>query len=130
MTREESYGQEDFKESELENTPTLESHRGGFGEFGGQTSALIERNFRERIILVGVSFPPHDDEYLSASLDELELLVDTAGADVVGRVVQRRNNPDPATFIGKGKVEEIRQLALQTDCDTVVFDDELNPSQQ
>ena len=64
-----------------------ESHRGGFGDFGGQSNSLIDRNFRERIILVGVSFPPHDDDLLSASLDELELLVDTAGADVVGRVV-------------------------------------------
>jgi GTP-binding protein HflX len=107
-----------------------ESHRGGFGDFGGQSNTLIDRNFRERIILVGVSFPPHDDDLLSASLDELELLVDTAGADVVGRVVQRRNNPDPATFIGKGKVQEIKELALETDCDTVVFDDELSPSQQ
>jgi len=120
----------DVQESELGTIPTPESHRGGFGDFGGQTNALIERNFRERIILVGVSFPPHDDDILSASLDELELLVDTAGADVVGRVVQRRNNPDPATFIGKGKVQEIKELALQTDCDTVVFDDELSPSQQ
>ena len=107
-----------------------ESHRGGFGEFGGETSAFIERTFRERIIVVGVSFPPHDDEEVDASLDELALLVDTAGADVVGRVVQRRDRPDPSTFIGSGKVDEIRQLAEATDCDTVVFDDELTPAQQ
>ncbi len=107
-----------------------ESHRGGFGEFGGETSAFIERTFRERIILVGVSFPPHDDEAMDASLDELELLVVTAGADVVGRVIQRRSAPDPATYIGSGKVAEIRELAIATDCDTVVFDDELNPAQQ
>ena len=107
-----------------------ESHRGGFGEFGGETSAFIERTFRERIIVVGVSFPPHDDEEVEASLDELALLVDTAGADVVGRVVQRRDRPDPATYIGSGKVDEIRELAEATDCDTVVFDDELTPAQQ
>ena len=107
-----------------------ESHRGGFGEFGGETSAFIERTFRERIIVVGVSFPPHDDDEVDASLDELALLVDTAGADVVGRVVQRRDRPDPATFIGSGKVDEIRELAEATDCDTVVFDDELTPAQQ
>jgi GTPase len=110
--------------------PVEESHRGGFGEFGGESGAFIERTFRERIVLVGVSFPPHDDEAVEASLDELELLVDTAGADVVGRVVQRRGAPDPATYVGKGKVEEIRQLAEVTDCDTVVFDDELSPAQQ
>ena len=107
-----------------------ETHRGGFGEFGGETSAFIERTFRERIIVVGVSFPPHDDEEVDASLDELALLVDTAGADVVGRVVQRRDRPDPATYIGSGKVDEIRELAEATDCDTVVFDDELTPAQQ
>lgn len=107
-----------------------ETHRGGFGEFGGETSAFIERTFRERIIVVGVSFPPHDEEFVEASLDELELLVDTAGADVVARVVQRRSAPDPATYIGSGKVEEIRALAEATDCDTVVFDDELSPAQQ
>ncbi len=112
------------------SAPVDGGHRGGFGEFGGETSAFIERTFRERIILVGVSFPPHDDEAVDASLDELELLVDTAGADVVGRVVQRRSAPDPATYVGSGKVEEIRQLAEAADCDTVVFDDELSPAQQ
>jgi hypothetical protein len=107
-----------------------ETHRGGFGEFGGETSAFIERTFRERIVLVGVSRPPYDDEAVEASLDELELLVDTAGADVVGRVVQRRQAPDPATYIGSGKAEAVRELAEATDCDTVVFDDELSPAQQ
>lgn len=106
------------------------THRGGFGEFGGESGAFIERTFREKIIIVGVSFPPHDDELVQESLDELELLIDTADADVVGRVVQRRDHPDPATYVGKGKVEEIKALAEATDCDTVVFDDELTPAQQ
>jgi GTP-binding protein HflX len=110
--------------------PGAETHRGAFGEFGGETSAFIERTFRERIIVVGVSFPPHDEEAVEESLDELELLVDTAGADVVARVVQRRSAPDPSTYIGSGKVAEIRELAEATDCDTVVFDDELSPAQQ
>lgn len=83
--------------------PDTETHRGAFGEFGGETSAFIERTFRERIIVVGVSFPPHDEEAVEESLDELELLVDTAGADVVARVVQRRSSPDPATYIGSGR---------------------------
>ena len=112
------------------STPVDGGHRGGFGEFGGETAAFIERTFRERIILVGVSFPPHDDEGVDASLDELELLVDTAGADVVGRVVQRRAAPDPATYVGSGKVQAIREMAEAADCDTVVFDDELSPAQQ
>ncbi len=66
----------------------------------------------------------------SSRLDELALLVDTAGADEVGRVVQRRQSPDPPTYVGKGKAEELREVALAIDCDTVVFDDELTPAQQ
>jgi GTP-binding protein HflX len=107
-----------------------EGHRGAFGDFGGESSAFIERAFRERILLVGVDLPPHDQEAVEASLDELHLLIDTAGADEVGRVVQRRHAPDPATYVGRGKAEEIRELAELTDCDTVVFDDELTPAQQ
>ncbi len=107
-----------------------DGHRGAFGEFGGESGAFIERTFRERILLVGVDLPPHDAESVDASLDELALLIDTAGADEVGRVVQRRGAPDPATYVGRGKVEEIRELAEATDCDTVVFDDELSPAQQ
>lgn len=107
-----------------------ETHRGAFGEFGGETSAFIERTFRERIVIVGVVFPGDDPELVEESLDELELLIDTAGADVVARIVQRRQQPDPATFVGKGKVQEIFELAEAFDCDTVVFDHELAPSQQ
>ncbi|HMY86244.1 MAG TPA: GTPase HflX [Microthrixaceae bacterium] len=81
-------------------------------------------------MLVGVALPGVADDALDESLDELELLVDTAGADVVGRVVQRRSAPDPATYVGSGKAEEIRRVAEATDCDTVVFDDELSPAQQ
>jgi GTP-binding protein HflX len=106
-----------------------ESHRGAFGEFGGESSGLIERTFRERIVLVGVTLPGETDEDTDAALDELELLVDTAGADVVDRVVQRRTSPDSATYIGKGKAEEVRLVAEALDADTVVFDDELSPTQ-
>jgi GTP-binding protein HflX len=107
-----------------------DTHRGGFGDVGGESRGLIERNFRERIVLVGVTMPPASDDDTDASLDELELLVDTAGADVLGRVVQRRQSPDPGTYIGKGKADEIRELSESIDSDTVVFDDELSPAQQ
>ena len=90
---------------------------------------LIERAFRERILLVGVVFPGLTNEMVDEELDELTLLVDSAGADVVGRVVQRRDAPDPATFVGRGKAEEIAQLSRSLDVDTVVFDDELTPAQ-
>jgi GTPase len=92
--------------------------------------ALIERAFREKIVLVGVTIPPESVEDTENSVDELSLLVDTAGADEVGRVYQRRQAPDPPTYVGKGKAEELREVALATDCDTVVFDNELTPAQQ
>jgi GTP-binding protein HflX len=90
---------------------------------------LIERAFRERILLVGVVFPGLTNEMVDDELDELALLVDSAGADVVGRVVQRRDSPDPATFVGRGKAEEIAELSRNLDVDTVVFDDVLTPAQ-
>jgi GTP-binding protein HflX len=93
-------------------------------------TTLIERGIREKIVLVGVTIPPGREEDTEASLDELAQLVDTAGADEVARVEQRREAPDPAYFIGKGKAEELRELCLAVDADTVVFDNELTPAQQ
>ncbi|MEI8404427.1 MAG: GTPase HflX [Actinomycetes bacterium] len=91
---------------------------------------LIDRSFRERIILVGVLFPRTDPDALDAELDELESLVLTAGADVVDRIIQRRPAPDAATFLGSGKVAELHELCLVHDVDTVVFDHDLSPAQQ
>jgi GTPase len=93
-------------------------------------TTLIDRSFREKIVLVGVLFPGVTIEELDRDLDELALLVDTAGADVKARVVQRRDRPDPATFLGSGKVEELKELCLAVDADTVVFDHHLSPAQQ
>jgi len=93
-------------------------------------ATLIERAKRERIVLVGVTLPGHSDDDTEAGLDELALLIDTAGADEVGRVVQRRDAPDHTWYIGKGKAEELRDLCLAVDADTVVFDNELAPAQQ
>jgi GTP-binding protein HflX len=64
------------------------------------------------------------------SLAELEQLARTAGADIAGVLTQRLDTPDPATFIGKGKVEELKDLRQATDADLVIFDEELTPSQQ
>jgi GTP-binding protein HflX len=91
--------------------------------------SLIERGRRERIILVGVAGAATTVDQAEASLDELSALVDTAGADEVERVLQRRDAPDPATFVGKGKAEELRELSYEFDADTVVFDEELTPAQ-
>ena len=60
-----------------------ETHRGGFGDFAGEERGLIDRSFRERIVLAGVSLEGTDKEITELSLEELERLVDTAGADAV-----------------------------------------------
>jgi GTPase len=93
-------------------------------------ATLIERTFRERIVLVGVTLAGHTDDETEEGLDELSLLIDTAGADEAARVTQRRDTPDPAFYIGKGKAEELREVCLAIDADTVVFDNELSPGQQ
>lgn len=121
-------GADGFASSEVDED---DSHRGAFGDFGGELgTGFLERSFRERIVIVGMTRDGQSAEDTEASLDELELLIDTAGADVVDRVVQRRDRPDPATFVGKGKVEEILDSALAYDADTIIFDDELSPAQQ
>lgn len=94
------------------------------------SSTLIDRTIREKIVLVAVALPGETDEQVDQSLDELELLVDTAGADVAGRLIQRRDAPDHTWYIGKGKVDELKELCLAVDADTVVFDNELAPAQQ
>jgi len=81
----------------------------------------------EKAVLVALDQGRRD---ISASLDELELLVDTAGSESVGRIVQRRDQPDVATFVGRGKVTELKDLARDLDADAVIFDDELSPAQQ
>src|SRR3989475_11105672 len=63
------------------------------------------------------------------ALDELRELAASAGARIIGEVIQHRDRPDPATFIGKGKVEELREEVLVEGVDVVIFDDELSPSQ-
>ena len=93
------------------------------------TDTLISREIREKIILVGVTLSGSTVEETDAHLHELSQLVETAGADVVGIVTQKRESPDPATYIGKGKVAELVELAYAEDADTVVFDDELTPAQ-
>ncbi len=83
----------------------------------------------ERAVLVGVVLPHAGREIVEAHLDELAQLVDTAGGTEVARVVQERRSPDPATFIGRGKVAELAEVARETDAALVVFDDDLSGAQ-
>lgn len=85
----------------------------------------------ERAILVGIDFKDDDHAVsLDSSLAELERLVHTAGAQVVATTSQKLDAPNPKTFIGSGKAQEISSLCLSLAADVVVFDDELTPSQQ
>lgn len=86
----------------------------------------------ETAIIVGAELRSQIPSLLSIneSLDELTKLAETAGIQVVGRLTQSVNQIDPATFIGKGKVEEIKALVEETDAHMVIFDDELSPRHQ
>ena len=106
------------------------THRGAFGDLGGEERGFIDRSFRERIILVGVDNQNDKDQLIEAQMDELQQLVATAGADVVATVTQRKTIPDSATYIGRGKAVEIFAMAEELDVDTVVFNEELTPAQQ
>jgi GTPase len=81
----------------------------------------------ERAVLVGLT--GRDGLGAEASLEELEQLADTAGAEVIDRVLHRRDTPDPATFIGKGKAQEVRDVVRGERADTVIVDEELSPAQ-
>lgn len=82
---------------------------------------------KERLILVGVSEQDGDDT--EDSMEELGELVATAGASVAGMVIQKRETMHPGTYVGKGKVEEIRELLIETQATGIVCDDELSPAQ-
>ena len=84
---------------------------------------------RQRVVLVGVSTRALPRSVSEEHLDELERLVESAGGQVVGRVVQERSAPDPSTYVGRGAVEAIGDKAREDGADLVVFDDELTPGQ-
>jgi GTP-binding protein HflX len=85
---------------------------------------------RQRALLIGTTYGTDTVEEAEASLEELALLADTAGAEPAHSELQRRRTPDPATYIGKGKAEELQGVVQSLDIDVVIFDDELTPAQQ
>lgn len=100
-----------------------------FDEVKQHGPATVIEKPRERAVLVGVERP--DQEWsLESSLAELERLAWTAGADTVAQTTQKLDSPNPRTFVGSGKAEEIAGLARSYAADVVIFDDELTPSQQ
>lgn len=95
------------------------------------TNTTIEQP-RDRAVLVGLSSPKLDqrDNADEDTLEELSDLVETAGGEVVATVLQTRFSPEPRTFIGEGKVEEVRELVKNEEATMVIFDNDLSPSQQ
>jgi GTP-binding protein HflX len=85
---------------------------------------------KETAILVGVRWESTSSQVTDEYLDELSLLAETAGAEVLGRVVQARKRPDAATFLGKGKAQTLMRQATALDCDLIIVDEELSPTQQ
>ena len=82
----------------------------------------------ERVVLVGV-WTSGSQQDSDLAMAELKLLAETAGSEVLDALVQRRSSPDPATYIGSGKVKEVREVVIATGADTVIFDGELDPAQ-
>lgn len=93
---------------------------------------MLEKDTRklERTVLVGIITQSQPEEKLREYLDELQFLTYTAGGEVVKRFSQKMERPNPKTFVGTGKMDEIHTYIKEHDISTVIFDDELSPSQQ
>lgn len=90
---------------------------------------IIENELSERAVLVGLITPTQNEERANEYLDELAFLADTAGAVTEARFLQRMNQPDSRTFVGKGKLEEIRQFVEDHEIGMAIFDDDLSSKQ-
>lgn len=97
--------------------------------FAAKTAAVVS-DFKERAILVSLQTPDLPDELAKESLFELEQLTFTAGAEVLGKYTQKKASPDPSTYIGTGKAEEIMLLVQERNANLVIIDAELSPRQQ
>jgi GTP-binding protein HflX len=84
----------------------------------------------EKVVLIGIVTKGQDEEKLTEYLDELEFLTYTAGGEVVKRFTQKMAKPDPKTFMGSGKINEVKEFIEANEIGTAIFDDELSPSQQ
>ena len=91
--------------------------------------AHLTATIKERAVLVGIINQTQTDAQTKEYLDELEFLVKTAGAETIKSFTQKIDKPNPKTFVGSGKIEDIRRYVDENDIDIVIFDDELSPSQ-
>ncbi|WP_420489958.1 GTPase HflX [Neobacillus vireti] len=89
-----------------------------------------QKETKEKVILVGCQTNSDEDLRFDYSMEELGALTETAQGEVIASVVQKRDRVHPATYIGKGKVEELKALVEESEADIVIFNDELSPSQK
>ncbi|SHK24063.1 GTP-binding protein HflX [Pseudonocardia thermophila] len=113
---------------DLEERSSLRRVAGLSTELTDVTEVEYRQLRLERVVLVGV-WTEGTSAQMRASLEELARLAETAGSQVLGGLVQRRSRPDPATFIGAGKVDELRAAVEEAGADTVICDGELSPGQ-
>ena len=124
----------DDAQSEIDSQPELADRQAlrRVKGFSTQLQDISEAEYRElqleRVVLVGV-WTEGSAEMAENSLEELKALAETAGSEVLEGLIQRRDKPDPATYIGSGKVAELRNVVATTGADTVICDGELSPSQ-
>src|SRR5690606_21539969 len=113
---------------ELEERSSLRRVAGLSTELSDVTEVEYRQLRLERVVLVGV-WPGGTAEQARNSLTELARLAETAGSQVLDGLIQRRSRPDPATYIGAGKVDELREIVHAAGADTVIVDGELSPGQ-
>ena len=125
------YDESDFQENEQQELSDRNALRRIKG-FSTELQDISEAEYRqlqlERVVLVGV-WTEGTAEMAENSMAELKALAETAGSEVLEALIQRRDRPDPATYIGSGKLIELRQIVVATGADTVVCDGELSPAQ-
>ena len=119
---------EENEQQELVDRHALRRVQGFSTELQDISEAEYRQLQLERVVLVGV-WTEGSAEMAENSLTELKALAETAGSEVLDGLIQRRDKPDPATYIGSGKVRELRHIVQSTGADTVVCDGELSPSQ-
>ncbi|MGH3910190.1 MAG: GTPase HflX, partial [Pseudonocardiaceae bacterium] len=115
-------------ELDLEERSALRRVAGLSTELTDVTEVEYRQLRLERVVLVGV-WTEGSAAHADASLAELARLAETAGSEVLDGLVQRRERPDPATYVGSGKVLELREVVLSSAADTVICDGELTPGQ-
>src|SRR6185436_16967960 len=90
---------------------------------------MSPKTVSEKAIAVALVLPDLSRGIAEEHLAELEKLIESAGGEVAGRIVAKRTSPDPATYVGKGKAEELKAFASRAKATLIVFDDDLSPAQ-